>query len=552
MKTILKTLFASLMCAMLIAPVSALAQSEPKPAVVVSVAQMDKQLSTVNYLVKSAGFGEMGFLIKLQADSFLKGIDRSKPAGALMFFEEGSPEPKVLGFLPVSNLSDVLDTLSSNGVGEVEEGDDYNVLITDSEDEVFIKQVGDYAYIADSDALFKRIPSNPAKELGDLPSKYNVGVKAFGQRIPESLRDQALDLIRDGYEAQMEQMDDEDLKSALQKKNVELQMEQIKSFINETDYLTIGMNADEENKNLFMEMEFIGLEGSKLSRQCKVAADAEPTAFGGFLMEGAAFDFNLCSKVVEEDTEQISALLSSAKEELIEAIDEDGDLTEKDLDKIEGMVDKIISALEDTLKAGNMDGGGVVMLNDGLNVALGVKVASPKKVEDAVKEAVALLNDKGLGDKFTANLNKENFEGINMHEILVPTDEAEEEFQDMFGDNLKIYLGVGSDAIYAALGSNPAELLKKGIKGSKPSGKMPNSQYNVYLAPILKFAASIEGEEMMEMMGEKLAENGKDRIRVVGDMVKNGMKIRFEMQDGILELISVAMQGMGMRGGDDF
>ena len=543
---------ACLLGATLIAPMTAAAQSDPKPAVVISVAQMDKQMSTVNYLVKSAGFADMGFLIKLQADQYLKGIDRKKPAGALLFFNEDSPEPEVLGFLPVSNLGDVLNTLSDN-LGEVEEGDEYNVLITDGGDEVFIKEVNNYAYIADSEELFKRIPADPASELGELPNKYNMAVKAFGQRIPESLRTQALDLIRDGYEAQMEQMDDDDLKSSLQKKNVEMQMEQIKSFINETDYLTIGMDANQESGNLVMEMEFIGLEGSKLSRQCKVAADSGPSAFGGFLMKGAAFDFNVCSKVVEEDTAQFSSLMKSAKEELVSAIDEDGDLSEEDLDKIESMVDKIVGALEDTIKAGKMDGGGVLKLEKGaMNFALGAKIASPKKIEDAVKEAVAFLNSKGLGDRFTANLNKENFEGINMHEIIVPIEDAEEEVRDMIGDEAKVYLGISSDAVYLAAGSDPLELLKKGIKGSAPGGKMPNSQYNVYLAPILKFAASVEGEEMMEMMGAKLEEIGKDRIRVVGDVVKNGMNVRFEMQDGILELISVAIQGMGMGGGDDF
>lgn len=535
------------------------AQSAPQPSVVISMANMDRQLESVNYLVESAGFGQMGFLIKVQADQYLKGIDRSKPVGALLFFDDESPEPKVLGFVPVSNMDDILNTLADN-VGGVEEGDDYMTLAMDSGEEILIKQAGDYAYLSDNAENFNLMPDDLAGQVGDLPQRYNLAFKVFGQRIPESLRDQALELIREGYEAQLDQMGDVDsLQSRLQQENFDLQMEQIKSFVNETDYLVIGMNAQKADEALSMELEFVGLEGSKLARQCAAAKDVGPSRFSGFLMEGAAFNFNGASKLLAEDADQYSGMIDQLKQEIINGVDEDGELSEAELEKVEGIVDNLLAAVNETLKAGKMDMGGCLMLNNsGANLAIGALMADPGKLEDAAKEAVAFLEAKGLGDEIQANLNSSTWNGINFHQILVPIPVDEEEARQMIGEQLEILLGIGKDTVYIAAGSNPMDLLKEAIEKSasaSASGEQGITEYNLFLTPILRFAANIEGEEMMQMMADELATTGKDRISMTGQMVENGMKMRFEMQDGILKLINVAAQNMGgmmAPPGDDF
>ncbi len=559
MKAIQRTLFASLMAGvLLLTPLNqASAQSTPEPSIVVSIAQLDRQLDTVNYLVEASGFGQMGFLIKVQADQYLKGIDRTKPAGALLYFSEDSPEPKVLGFLPVKNLEDILDTLADNA-GEIEEGDEYTTLITDGEDEVLIKQVGDYAFFSDSEELFENIPDNVGEMLGELPNQYNIAFKVFGQRIPQALRDQAIDLIRKGYEAQLDQMSDVDeLQAQLQEKNFEIQMEQMKGFINETDYLTIGMNADQESGSMFMDVEFVGLEGSKLAEQCAAAADSGSSRFSGFLMEGSAFNFNVCTNILESDAEQYNGMIDQVKEEIINGIDEDGALSDEELEQIEDIVESFLLAMNETIKSGKIDGGGVLMLGEGINAAIGVQMADPSKFEEGIKKAIALAEQKA-DDKFEANMNSGSHDGVNFHEFIVPVPEDEEEARKFIGEELTIIVGIGKDAVYLAIGNDPVELLIKAMDASKtaPEEKAVNSQYNLNLIPILRFAASIEGDEVIEAMVDALAEEGQDRIRIVADTTDKGMKMRFEMQDGILKLISVAVENLGGAfgggGGDDF
>ena len=57
---------------------SAVAQSAPQPAVVVSIASLDQQTATTNYLVDKSGFGQFKFLIKTQMKHFTQGIDGTR------------------------------------------------------------------------------------------------------------------------------------------------------------------------------------------------------------------------------------------------------------------------------------------------------------------------------------------------------------------------------------------------------------------------------------------------------------------------------------------
>ena len=126
----------------------------------------------------------------------------------------------------------------------------------------------------------------------------------------------------------------------------------------------------------------------------------------------------------------------------------------------------------------------------------------------------------------------------------------------MFGNQITIVIGVAKDAVYFALGNEPEDILKQAMdKSAESSDSQQNMpmQVNFYLAPILKFLSGIQGMEMMEMMSDTL-QSGGDRIQLHSEFIENGTKSRFEIQDGVLQLLGAAggmMGGMG-GGGADF
>ena len=97
--------------------------------------------------------------------------------------------------------------------------------------------------------------------------------------------------------------------------------------------------------------------------------------------------------------------------------------------------------------------------------------------------------------------------------------------------------------------ASPVEIDMKIMSGPKAL-----LQYNVYLTPILKFIANINGEPSVEAMAEAMEANGQDRMSMTSKLIEDGMAMRFEMQDGILSLIKVgfeSMQGGGFPGNDN-
>ncbi len=561
MRTVFRSMFVlMLLGVMTMTPFKqAFSQSAAKPAIVVSMAPMKEQMGDVNYMMSAAGFDQFSFMVKLQTDQFLKGIDRNKASGVLLFFNEDSPTPKSLGFVPIKDMEEVLDTLSN--YAEIDEGDNSTTIVLDNNQELILKNVGDYAYFSDDAEMFENIPDDPAVALGDLPNQFNLSAQVFGQRIPASMRDQALDLVREGYEAQLDQMEETNPAQAeLQRKNFDMQMSQIQSVINETDNIVMGMGADKESGTLFMDVEITGLEGSQIAINAKNALDTDPTRFAGFLMKGSAFNMNGCYKISADEAAQYKQLISQAREEALKELDNNQDLPDARRVQAQEMLDTAIDVLNETLEEGRLDSGGVLMLEKGnVNFAMGTQIANPKKVENLVKDVVKIAEQE-VGDEvdFQANLNSGSHAGVTMHEIIVQVPEDEEEAREFLGNEVKIIVGIGKKSVYLAAGNNPVDLLKKCIdnSASTSSEKYSPMQYNVYLTPILRFAAEIEGEETVEEMADTLAANGKDRLSMKTSMMERGMKVRFEIQDGILELAKVAAEsiGRGFGGGgvDDF
>ena len=511
------------------------AQSAPKPAVVVSLAPLGEQMDDLKYLVKASGFGKMNFLIQSQVKHFTAGIDRNRPSGMMLFFQGDNPEPQWLGFVAVENVEDMLDRIAD--FADVDEDDDMIIISPENGDEIVAKEVDGYLFIADDKEMFNLAPASPADELGDLPNNFNLAARVFGQRIPEELRQKGIDLISEGYARQMEELgkDDDEL--------FDTQMEQIKSFVNDTDEIMIGFQADKESGKLLSKVIFRGTPGSELAKRCNVMKDLAAGKFTGFLNTESAFNANVRGKIIEEDIQSYHALLDQLREQMLEEIDADGELEDEEFTKLETLADDVISVLKETIAGGELDGGAVMMMKKGsLNFASGVKIANTAKLEKSIKSLAEMAEEKADGI-VDLQFNSGSYDGITFHTINVAVPSDEEEAQKVFGDKVTILVGIGTESVYFGMGNDPLPLLTTSIEKSKTAGKLESlNQYNIFLAPILRFASGITPEPALEKMADTLEENGKDRISVFSDVIENGLESRLEMEDGILALIQAGFE----------
>ena len=529
----------------------AYSQSLPKPAVVISIAQFKEQMDSINYLLTASGFAQMKFMAKAMISGYTKGLDSEKAAGVLLYFTKDSEEPDFLAFVPVTDIEEMLDVIV--GMAEVEEDDDFTTVITDQGLELLIKEQNGIAFISNNEEMFADLPDAPAELLGELPTKYNLAARVFGQRIPKELRTQILDLIKDSSEQTLGAIDS-DVQAELQKQNMALQMKQVELVFNESDTLTLGMKADEDAKSLLMDIEFTAVPNSELAEKITGADSKKESRFTGFLMDGAAFNYHQNFAIDEEDAKNYSTMLDELQKTVVSEMDQDGDFSDSELATIESAFGNIVDAIKATLTEGIIDTGAVVMLEDGeMNIAAGAQVADPGKVEAALKELAAMAEEK-LVDELEVNLNSGSHKDITFHQFVAQVPDDAEELRDSLGDQVTVVVGIGSKEVYFGAGSNPIKTLKNAIDGTEATKDL--LQYNLYIAPILKFAAKAEGDPMVESMADAMEETGNDRIQMKLNLIKNGANMRFEMQDGILSLIKVGVEAFGQGnggfpGGDD-
>ena len=553
MKTFSKAIMAGMMIAISVMPgLRAMAQSDPKPAIVISMAPIKEQMKDIGYITDASGFGQMSFLIKMQIEQFLKGIDTEKPSGMFLYFEENEEEPNGLAFLPITNIDDFLNTVSQ--YAKVDEGNDFTTIIPTNGQELLMKQIGDYAYFAEREEMFENINSDPAEMVGDLPEQYNMGARIFAQRIPESMREMWLDTIEDGYNDSMGDLGG--IPSEIQEKNFEMQMETFRSLINETEEVVIGFAADKELESMYFDMKLVGLDGSKMAEDSAAQQGIKPSNFAGLLsIKDALFTANLCGELGESEKEIYSNMIESSRDEIFKELN-DSDFSDKELDQMESIVEDLLKVAADTVKDGRMDGGMVVTGAEKVEFAFGMQVTDAVRLEEAVQDLVKFAEAEPEFTEFVEfNLNSGKVGEMRLHEIVIQLADANPDMAEVMGDEFTVLLAVGQNEVFVVGSSEgPMELMKL---ATEPSDAQPDDlyamQYNMYLAPMLELSSKVDGNEITQEMAEKLAESGKDRIRLDFEWIKNGIQGRLDIQDGVLELFSVAMQNLGgMGGGAEF
>ena len=140
-----------------------------------------------------------------------------------------------------------------------------------------MEEKGGYALFGTKPELLKTLPAEPAKMLGDNPTKYNLAFTVYPQHVPQPLRDLALDTIKEGSMQTLDRLDEE--LQEVQKKNLQTQMRQFEMILNESESVVIGMAADANAQKLYTDFEFLAKTGSELAAKANESKATQPSRF---------------------------------------------------------------------------------------------------------------------------------------------------------------------------------------------------------------------------------------------------------------------------------
>lgn len=550
MKRLMHSLWLTAAAALLLlAPATAAHAQQTKPIAVISVAPIDKLFGDVDYLTKTAGQADAGRLATLIAGPYIDGVDRTKPSGAYVMLD--GDKPVSVAFIPTKDLTKILATLKDS-VGEPKDVGNGVQQLGDAP--IFLKQEGSYVFVAQDAAHLANLPKDPVALLAGLEKTYSIAARLDVKSIPPAQKERIIAEMKQGFEAAPIEADDPAQRELAEKtgRNV---LNQMIRLVEESNDITLGWAVDPTAKSTYIDFVFTAIDGTKLAKTMANLKDAK-TNFAGFLLPDAAFTALSANTVTDqEEIGQTLALLDGARAQMLKELEKE-ELDDDELAAAQELINSLMDVLSATVKEGKFDGGAVAVAeSESLTFVAGGHVVDAPKFEAAVKKAV----------KFAQTKKPEEFEdvvvafdsgkhgGIRFHTFTFPV--KEEQPQKVFGEEMAVILGVGDKAAYIAAGSDAEATLKQVIdKSAAEAGKavLPG-QMTLAIGPIIKFVDSVEPNPITSLLVTAAAKvKGNDRIMINVKAIPNGEQVRFEIEEGVLQLIGEGAKAAQGGGGGDF
>ena len=532
-------LMRALVIALAVAPLStaaAVAQNAAtKPVATISVASVDKLLGNVTYLTKAVGAEDQGALATLMVAPMLEGVDKTRPAGALVSTDGENFQPLV--FIPVTDLAGLLSSLKEQ-IGEPED-EGNGVLRLALPTPVYIKEQTGWAFVAQTADAFANVPANPAAALGNLPNEYDFAARVNVNNIPEMYRAIAVAQLQAGIQQGLARQPGEDAaQHELRKSLLENNARQISRMVNEVQDVTVGWKVDASARNTFIDFSMTAVAGSEFAAQFAQFQNTT-SRFAGFVVPDAALTLNTASTIAPADVEQAATAINSIRRIAIAELDKDQDLQdEATRTVVKDLLNSLMDVLVDTIRTGKSDLGATLELNPGsVNFVMGAYVADGTAVEEILKKVVALGEQDA--NVPPVRFNASTHGSVRFHTVAIPVPQDEQQARQILGDHLEVAVGIDRDAVYLGIGRSAVAKLTESIDRSRAgaAGRVAPLRLNVSLKPIIQFAASVdENPALRAAVGQLSQITGNDQISLVVNPQPNGCSYRIQLDEGALQV----------------
>jgi hypothetical protein len=533
----------------------ALAQDEMKPLVTVSFAGYDKLKANIGVIGRLGGNAKLADALEqmLQAATKgkgLAGIDAKRPWGAVSYLRSGG-EPdqstaNVYVFVPVTDLKQVIETIKGiPRVGGVTKNNDvYQVNLGGPP--LLIQQKGDWAVVTVTSPLgndLANAPSDPLKLFGEMATKHDLAIRLSIKNVPDSLRQQflnRLELIAALEAAQKPGENDAEYSGRTLGSQGALQA--FTRLANDLDGVLLGWSIDASTNRAYLDLELTAKAGTKLAAQF---AEMKPgkTKFAGLQMPGAALTITKTVTLSDADVAWANDTLATARKVFMAEM-ENQHISADQTKLAKEIGGEMMDMLQKTIAAKKSDGGLAVLLDPAtLTVVAGAQVVDSSKLEGILKKLIAADPEAAKQIK----LDADKHDGVRFHKISFPTKDPK--LVPLVGETMEIVLGIAEDRAFVALGRNAAETLKKVIDASKAGvdKEVPPFEIKLSLGKIVKFIAAVADDDMVKMKvaiaaGIVSQAGDSDHVIVTGSPIPQGVRVRMEVEQGLLKAISPMLQ----------
>jgi hypothetical protein len=546
---VVSTLTLALVTTLTSAPLASAQTGEMKPVVMVTVNNYDELKQDINFLGSLAGQPELASSFEPFILGFTQGLDKAKPLGVLVQSDGMQFGGAIC--LPITNLKTFLANLQAFGVTSTELDNGLQQISANGQN-LFGKETAGWTFLSMMPQMLENLPADPAATFATLTDEYDLGIRASVQNIPEAYRQMAIDQMNKGMEAGMKKMpDEEEDEFQARQALATAQVQNLQRMIKEIDQFTFGMAIDRQEQKSFFDIVYTAVAGTQLAEQLKTLGNTT-TNYAGFFQPEATGMMMVASKINDADKAQTKQMFDAMRKQAESHIDNDSDLPNDEVKAaVKSAVNDLMDALIATIDAGKMDMGAVVNLSpNALTVVAGGFVGDPSKLESGLKK-LAESHPEKKSELPPVKWNAETYKDVAFHTMSVPTPADEKESLALFGEQIDFALGIGKESFYFAMGRDCLAAAKKVIDDSaaSPGKEVAPVEMTVSVGQILTTVAAFEkDDQILQSVVETLKTEavGRDHVRIVAQGIENGLRTRFEVEEGVMRAIGVAIMAKQM------
>ena len=519
-----------------------------QPPVILNVASVDRLIGDVRYLFEASGQPQINEMIDkgLVGANNLKGLQRTKPMGAMLFLAPGlPPTPFLVSYVPVANIEELIQTIGGGGntvLRRVEgETDRFELVGQDGNPQQIVLR-GGYAFISqDAENLDQKF-LDPAKLTKGLSARHDLAITLRLNTVPEVIKTTLLGTLRAQFNANMQQRDDEeDGPYKLRRNNEGNTLEFIELLIAEGDRVTIGINASKENKNAILEILFEAKANGKWAKALK-KIDSRPSYFAPLIDEKAPLSFSLSWKMDKREQDNTTDFLRILEPQIA-----------AQLEPVAPAVHNLFAALNKTAVTGHADAFFQYKVVPPERMALfgGLKVEEGKQLSAAVRSILSELQRNP--EVAEMELDIDSHKGVSFHRLGSRAQAVSPANQRIYGGTPSVYVGTGPNVVWFSLGdSGSLDAAKEAIDNLATAratvGKRQRGAPFQFVFNMTPWIDKLDADRPFTRLVRQAFQGGKDRLQVDIRPSDNGMRMQLKVEEGFLKLLGTAI-GRGVEEG---
>jgi hypothetical protein len=517
-----------------------------RPIALMTFASIERFLTDIDWTFETAGRPELTDFVAAQLGNVndLKGVDRDKPFGVMLFLKPGfPPRPTPVGFLPITDIEDLAKTI---GLGPVKmekiEGKQNRYEMKGRRRNGTIMVQDGYALISSDETLFdeENIP-NPVPIVEALATRYDFSINLRIREIPETTRAVVVGFLKTSFAAEMQQRDEEpESLYKIRKANGQSTLEALTAILSDGDQFTLGWDASKENKSGVLEWKIDATPNSGLSKYIKDVG-GKPTTFHAMMADDRPLTIAAAWTMDKRERKTAKIGVEGAMQEVNKVLN-DGEYVETLHPGLQKIQDVALATIEDgvvdfCIQMVNIDTGKFALVG-------GARVAGGDTLGVGIRETLKELKDRP--ELQALDLDDAAHNNVSFHRIIGPKPrDGETKF---YGGEPAAWVGAGGRNIWFCVGTTAGlDALKSTMdlvaEGGPPTPKTASAPFQIVfrMAPWLQIPPDADADtEDLDLAKDAFGAQ-TDAARLEVRPVDNGLRTRLQFDEGFIRWLGMTL-----------